>query len=233
MSETGNPASPPVQRGALVQLVEDLGTVVPNIIPFQYNPATLTRDVTPWNPFDVDQANRGATAPMAQPYDPEETYTFTLEFDATDDLDDGDPLAGATGVASRIAAVQKLTAPTEGLFGDLVASAASLVGNKIDSRAARSQVPIVLLVMGPGLILPVRVTSLSVEVKEFTPALYPHMATVQLDLRVLTPEAFKCRTTAATGLAMAAYEFTRLQRDALAVANFANALKSARSILPF
>jgi hypothetical protein len=232
MAETGNPSSPPVLRGALVQLMQDLGVIVPNIIPFQYNPASMTRNLKPWNPFEVDQTNRGAQAPMVQPYDPEETYRVELELDATDDLEDGDPIAIATGVASRIAAIQKLTEPSQGLFGDLIASAQALSGG-IDRQAHRPSIPVALFVMGPGLILPVRVTSISIDVREFTPALYPHMAKVQLEMRVLTPETFKCRSSPVIDIAVAAYKMTRLQEDALAIANFANAIKSSRSILPF
>lgn len=232
MPETGNPLSPPLVRGAIVQLMEDLGTIIPNIIPFQYNPGTLTRNLKPWNPFEVDQTNRGAQAPLVQPYDPEETFKLTLELDATDDLEAGDPIAIATGVASRIAAIQKLTAPSQGLFGDLIASAQSVAGT-LEKQATRPTIPVSLLVLGPGMILPVRVTAISIEIKEFTPLLYPHMAHVQLDLRVLTPEVFKCKSTAATDLAIAAYDLTRLQENALAIANFANALKAARAMLPF
>jgi hypothetical protein len=233
MAETGNPVTPPILRGAIIQLVEDLGIIIPNIIPFQYNPEKMTRGLTPWNPFEVDQTNRGAQAPMIQPYDPEESYQFALEFDATDDLEDGDPIAMATGVASRIAAIKKLIEPSQGLFGDLIASAQALVSGGIDAQMTRPSIPVSLLVMGPGLILPVRITSMSIEVTEFTPALYPHMATVTLDLRVLTPEVFKCKTTAATDLAIAAYEFTRLQEDALAILNISNAAKATLSMLPF
>jgi hypothetical protein len=233
MAETGNPRTAPVLRGAIVQLAEDLGIVVPNIIPFQYNPAKMTRGLKPWNPFEVDQANRGAQAPMVQPYDPEETFSIVLELDATDDLEDGDPIAMATGVAARIAAIRKLITPTQGVFGDLIASAQALAGKALDRQATRPSIPVSLFVMGPGLILPIRVTTISVEITEFTPALFPHMANVTLEMRVLTPEVFKCRRTAATDLAIAAYRFTRLQEDALAVANFANAVKAARSLLPF
>jgi hypothetical protein len=233
MAETGNPLTPPVMRGAIVQLMEDLGIVLPNIIPFQYNPEKMTRSFKPWDPFEVDPAKRGAPAPMAAPFDPEETYQFTLELDATDDLEDGNPIAVATGVASRIAAIQKLVMPTKGLIGDLVGSAKALANKAVDKQAERTKVPVALLVLGPGLILPVRVTSVSIEIVEFTPLLYPHMAKVQLDLRVLTPEVFKCKHTAATELAKSAYELTRLQEDALAVLNFTNALTAARSMLPF
>jgi hypothetical protein len=232
MAETGNPQSPRVQRGAIVQLVEELGIVVPNIIPFQYNPAKVTRSVTPWNPFEVDQTHRGAQAPMVQPYDPEETFQFTLELDATDELEDGDPVAQTTGLGWRIAQIKKLTEPTEGVFGDLVASAQSLLGGGIDTQASRPSVPVALLVLGPGVILPVRVTSINIEVTEHSTTLYPHMASVTLDLRVLTPEVFKCKTGPAIDIAIAAYRLTRLQEDALAVAAFAKGLSSVRSILP-
>jgi hypothetical protein len=233
MAETGNPLTPPVMRGAIVQLMEDLGIVVPNIIPFQYNPEKMTRSLKPWDPFEVDPTKRGAPAPMAAPFDPEETYQFTLELDATNDLEDGNPIAIATGVASRIAAIQKLVMPSKGLIGDLIGSAKALANKAVDKQAERTKVPVALLVLGPGLILPVRVTSVSIDIVEFTPLLYPHMAKVQLDLRVLTPEVFKCKHTAATELAKSAYEFTRLQEDALAILNFTNALTAARSMLPF
>lgn len=228
----GSPLSPSVTKGALVQLNEEFGIIVPNIIPFQYNPATMTRNLKPWDPSEVDQTNRGAQSPNVQPYDPEETFKFTLEFDATDDLDVGDPLAQTTGVAARIAAIQKLTEPTGGLFGDLIASAQALAGAP-EQAAERATVPITLLVLGIGVILPVRVTSIAIEIKEFTPQLYPHMAEVQLELRVLTPEVFKCKSSTSIDIAIAAYELTRLQEDALAILNIANAVKSTKSILPF
>ena len=229
---TGSPLSPSVTKGALVQLAEDFGVIIPNIIPFQYNPGSMTRTLKPWDPSEVDQTNRGAQAPNVQPYDPEETYKFTLELDATDDQAAGDPLAQTTGVASRIAAIQKLTEPSGGLFGDLIASANALTGNA-SAEAERATVPITLLVLGLGVILPIRITTISIEIKEFTPQLYPYMADVQLEMRVLTPEVFKCKSGTAIDIATAAYEVTRLQEDALAVLNIANALKSAKSLLPF
>src|SRR5207248_10179893 len=121
MPETGYSQAAKVHRGALVQLVPDIVGVVPNIVTFQYNPEKITRGVEPWNPFDVDQTKRGAHAPTVQPYDPEETFSFTLEFDAADALEDDNPLAVATGIAGRLAALKKLTLPTKGLIGDLAA----------------------------------------------------------------------------------------------------------------
>jgi hypothetical protein len=96
-------------RGALVQLVEDVIGVVPNVIPFQYNPESLSRTMTPWNPFEVDQTGRGQIAPTAQPFDPKEAITLEIHFDAADQLEENDPIAGQVGVADRIALPVRVT----------------------------------------------------------------------------------------------------------------------------
>jgi hypothetical protein len=167
-----------------------------------------------------------------QPYDPEETFSFTLVFHAADGLEDGDPLVTSTGVASRLAALRKLTEPSQGLIGDLINTAQALAGGAGDQEV-RATVPITLLVLGPGVILPVRVTELSMEIKEFTPLLYPLYVEVQLGMKVLTPDVFKCTHSIPTDIAVAAYNLTRLQEDALAIANIANAVSAARGLLPF
>lgn len=43
MPDTGLKRSPKFQKGALLQLVKDVVGVVPNVIPFQYNPEQLSR----------------------------------------------------------------------------------------------------------------------------------------------------------------------------------------------
>lgn len=224
---------PPLLRGAIVQLVEDLGIVLPNIVAFQYNPAKITRNLKPWNPFDVDATKRAATATQAAPFDPEETYQFTLEFDATDDIDLGtgspvaNPVAIATGVAARLAALQKLVMPTQGMFGDLIGAASALAGKGNPAMTEVRKVPLSLFILGTGIILPVRVQALTIDMVEFNTFLYPHMATAQIELRVLTPEAFKCKGSVASDLAVAAYQFTRLQEDALAILNIASVATDA------
>src|SRR5689334_11474162 len=125
MPDTGLQRSPRVEKGALVQLVKGLMGVLPNVVPFQYNPEKLSHTLTTWNPFEVDQTQRGAQAPTVQPFALKESFNLTLEIDATDELEDGNPVATTVGVADRLAALQKLTLPTEGLIGDLVAGAAA------------------------------------------------------------------------------------------------------------
>lgn len=231
MADTGYPLSPTVLRGALVQLLEDFGIVIPNIVPFQYNPAKVTLGVTPWNPFQTAPQNQASQTPLVQPFDPEQTYSFDLEFDAADDIEMGNPIAQMTGVASRLAALRKLVEPSKGLLGDLVGAIGGLAGDAA-AQAERPAVPVTLLILGTSAILPVRVVSLSIDITEFTPNLYPLIAKATIELRVLTPDVFKCKSTTATGVAIAAYNLTRAQDDLLAIANIVNVGTAAASMVP-
>lgn len=233
MPETGYSRSPKIAKGALVQLLPDIVGVLPNIIVFQYNPQSITRTLTPWDPFAVDQTQRGSQAPTVQPFDVQETFTsFKIELDATDDLEEGDALAEATGIETRLAALRKLTQASQGLVGDLIESAKSLAGAG-DDEARRATVAPILLVLGPRIILPVRVKSFSVEETLHSPAYYPLHATVTMDLEVLTPDTFRCQEDVTGKIAVAAYNFTRLQEDANALLNTANNTSAIRALLPF
>jgi len=232
MSDTGYTRSPLLVRGALVGLTEDVIGVVPNVIPFQYNPASLSRTLTPFDPNTGDQLGRGQIAPTAQPYDPVETITLKLELDAADRMADGDPRSVVFGVGERVAAVEKLLLPSAGLFGDLVGSVGALRGSQAPPR--RRSVPIVLLAWGAGRIVPVRITNYSVEETAFLPTLVALRATVSVTLRVLPPDVFKCQSGPAKEMAIAAYKVFRVQQDALAVANgVSTAADALLSHLPF
>lgn len=231
MPETGLTRSPRLVRGALVQLAEDVIGVVPNVIPFQYNPEAMTRKLTPWNPFEVDQTGRGQIAPTAQPFDPKEAITLKIQFDAADQLEESDPIAAAIGVSDRIAAIEKLLLPSQGLLGDLLGAAAALAG--APQPPQRPTVPVSLLVWGPGRILPVRVTDYSIDESAFLPSLEPLVVEISLSLEVLTPDVFRCESGPAIELAVAAYRFFRLQQSALALQYNARNAAQALSLLPF
>jgi hypothetical protein len=233
MPETGTSQMPKVARGAFVQLVRNMVGIVPNIVVFQYNPERVTHALTPWNPFDTDQTQRGAQAPTVQPFNPRETFTLAVELDAADDLEDGNAVTVRTGIADRLAALKKLTLPSQGPLGDLLASAGALLGSNTSAQAQRPTVPVILFVWGPGRILPVRITSFSVEETLFSPTLYPLQAKATIGLEVLTPDVFKCQRDLTANLAIAAYNFTKSQEDALAVANIAHSAKSILGLLPF
>ena len=225
MAESWPPISPRVVKGALVQILRDVVGIVPNVVPFQYNPEKLSRSLTPWNPFEVDQANRGSRAPTVQPYTPKESFTLILDLDAADDLGAGNPLAGRAGIADRLAALKKLALPTRGLLGDLIATVSAIRSGSA-AHIDRPTVPILLFVWGPGRALPVRITSFAVEETLFSPLLFPIQAKVTLSLEVLTPDVFRCSEDPLARIAIAAYEATRAQEDALAISNVSNSVTS-------
>lgn len=217
-------AFPPGARnlpGAFVQLIPDIVLFTPNIVTFQYNPAKITRGLTPWNPFDAAPSANGGAAPDVSPNPPDEKISFDLFLDAADPAQVDNPINIATGVASRIAAIRKLAKPSDGMIGDLVQSAANLLG--VESGIAhRPTVPITFLIFGPGLMLPVRLTTLSIEETLFTGILYPIHAKVSVQLQVLTPNLFRCHEDTLSQLAIAAYNLNEVQENLLAIANLAN-----------
>lgn len=232
LNETAYTRAPRILKGAFVQLLEDIVGFVPNIVSFQYNPTTISRSLSPWNPFAVDQAQRGSQAPSVQPFDvPESFSSFQLFLDAVDGMEQGSPIAETMGIEPQLAALRKLTQASAGLLGDLTASAKDLAGRSGDS-AQRPTVAPTLLVLGKRVILPVRITSFTVEETFFGPSLYPIRATVSLDMEVMTPDAFRCHDSPTAKVAIGAYEFTRLQEDAAAVLNVANLPDALRSVIP-
>ncbi len=243
------PISPKLVKGALVQVAEPFIGPVPNIIVFQYNPEALSRTLSPWQPppdkaSDAQNAGSGDTA---QPYDPGESFNLTLELDASDALEhpESHPVAAVSGVADRIAAMEQLLYPVGGdndLISGMLSSLGGALGFGGDTTqvAARSQVPIVLFVWGPGRIVPVRLTSFQVEEQAFLTTLYPMRAKVTVGLQILGPAFYAARRAAQKGslsttesIAEAAYKFTRGQRDLLARANLANSAESILGMLPF
>lgn len=256
--------TPKLLKGAIIQFSAPMLVPIPNIIIFQYNPETLSRTLTPWSPLErqreySDQGEVTNTVALtgeqinqlAQPYDPNETFSVALELDATDALEhpDSHPIAVVSGVADRIAALEMLLYPPgESALGGLlnvsidisIGSGGLSATAGAEARAAqRRSVPIVLFFWGPGRIVPVRITSFSVEEQAFSPILYPIRAKVTVGMRVLdendlvtiegTAPNFE---TASVALAKACYKFTRAQKELLATANIANSVESIMSMLP-
>jgi hypothetical protein len=94
-------------------------------------------------------------------------------------------------------------------------------------------VPVTLLVFGIGRMVPVRITSYSIEEQLYLPSLYPVQAKVSLALQVLTADTFKCLSGPTVDIAIAAYNFFRTQQDALALLQTARSVDAIRGLLPF
>jgi hypothetical protein len=162
-------------KGALIEFTPTFLVPVPNVIIFQFNPETMTHTWTPAAPA-LTQPGGGQSNPLAVKGLPGESFSFTLTMDASDMIADGSPvaaaLATASGIYSRLAALEMLLYPTGafqtgGLVGTVSAAASAgglSVGGAASGQVNRdvpvSTVPTVLFIWGPGRILPVRVTTL-------------------------------------------------------------------------
>lgn len=210
-----------VAKGAFIQLVPGFGLFTPNIVMFQLNPTKVTRNLTPWNPFEASPSKNGVAAPDVSPYPAEEKITFDLLLDALNPAQSKNPVNTATGVGARLSALRKLVKPSAGLGADLVQSAMQFVGAK-SAISARPTVPITFLSFGLSFLLPVRVTSFSVEETLFSGDLWPIQAKVTVTVQVLTPNLFRCKEDKISALAIKAYQINEMKENTEAIANLVN-----------
>jgi hypothetical protein len=227
-------------KGALVEFMPTFLIPLPNVIVFQFNPETIQHTWTPAPPA-------GGSNPLAVKGVPGESFSFTVAVDAQDMIADGGPvgsaLATVSGVYSRLAALEMLQYPTGAFGGGLLGSVSVSIGagglslsgsagGGVKRSVPESQVPTVLFVWGPGRIVPVRVTGLSITEKLYDALLNPTHAEARLDLRVLTPDELQAVTGPLKDVARVAYKYSQGLRQALAVANLGNAVESIIGLLP-
>jgi hypothetical protein len=233
-------------HGAFVQFMQTFLLPLPNVIIFQFNPETMTHT---WTPAQAAGGQGPEANPLAVKGTPGESFSFSLAMDANDMIADGSPVAEGiatlSGVYTRLAALEMLLYPTGGsgaggLLGSVSASV-SVGGLSIGGSASAgvkrdvptAQLPTVLFVWGPGRILPVKVTSLTITEKLYDPVLLnPIHADAQIGLQVLTPEELKFVSGPLADVANVAYKYSQDLRQALAIANLANSVESVIGMLP-
>ena len=229
-------------RGALVEFMESFPIPIPNVIIFQYNPETMTHT---WTPATTNPGTPGSTSnPLAITGDPQESFSFTLAMDSNDMIADGDAvetgLATLSGVYSRIAALEMLLFPTAPPGGGLIGSVTAALGIGGASaspdptrQVPAAQLPTVLFIWGPGRIVPVRVTTPTITEKLYDATLLnPTHVEAQVGLRVLTKEELAYVDGPLGSLAKIANTYSQGLREALALANLANAVESIIGMLP-
>jgi hypothetical protein len=238
--------------GAIIQFSAAMIVPIPNIILFQYNPESITRSLSPFDPkgseglspedLKTKSLEDRQKAAMAQPFDPTETFTLNLLIDATDHLETPDQfphqITVVTGIADRLAALEMLLYPAKdsllgGLLGIAGASLSAFGSDATKPPEPRKAVATTLFVWGPGRIVPVRLTSFTVEEVQYNQLLYPHRARVSVGMRVVTSDEIRLIRPQKLEhkIAAIAYDFTRVQKEVLALANIANTIESV--VLPF
>jgi hypothetical protein len=228
-------------KGGLIEFTESFPIPIPNVVIFQYNPETMTHG---WTPATTAPDTPGSN-PMAITGQPKETFSFTLVMDSNDTIADGNAviagIAEISGLYTRLAALEMLLFPTAPPGGGLIGSVTAALGIGGGSSSPtpsqtvpNGQLPTVLFVWGPGRIVPVRVQALSFTEKLYDATLLnPIHVEATITLQVLNQDELDAiKNTMLGGLANMAYSYTQTLREALALANLANAASSLIGMLP-
>jgi hypothetical protein len=171
---TAFPASPQVQKGAIVGL--DPFNPLASVIVFQYNPDTLTRTLTAQTV--TTSGAQGEALRLKGP--PQENITLAIEIDAADQLEKADSIATSIGIHPTLASLEMLLYPKSAL----------VIANEVLAHVGVIEIippeaPLTLLIWGIKRVVPVRITTFSITEEAFDPQLNPIRAKVSLGLRVL------------------------------------------------
>lgn len=169
------PNAPKILKGALIGI--DPLNPLASIVAFQYNPDTMTRRLEAR--AISDEGDRSEATRLTGP--PKETITLSIEIDATDQLEQANPLAVSMGLHPTLAALEVMLYP----------KVASVIANDILSAIGTIELipasgPLILFVWGAARVLPVRLTSLSITEEAYDPLLNPIRAKADLSLNVLS-----------------------------------------------
>lgn len=210
-----NRPSSQVMKGAFV-----VGTNKgpPKAIIFQYNPTTLTRNVSANTPGQGE--NNLGSLRLSGP--PSESIDLDVEIDATDQLDQGSKQAENLGIHPQLAALESLLYPPSSKLKTLLGR---LAAGEIEVIPPSS--PLVLFVWGSKRVLPVNVESFNITEQEYDGDLNPIRAEVSLNLDVLTTRDFSS-THPGYHIHMAHHVF----KEAMANVAQANDLSKLGNVLP-
>ncbi len=204
-------------KAALISFAGGFLGPIPDIIVFQYNPAELTRSL---------QQKRAPTCGTGEPTQaeafrvdgpPSETITLKAEFDGDDMAMDGNPVTPLVGVRASLAALELLlyARDQQNLFN-------ILSGPSSGQDVPPDQLPIVLFAWGPGRVLPVRLTAMTIREQEFDLLLNPIRAEVDLTLEIL-------KRLPKDDPARGVYEYTEKQMRIVARLQLVNDVQSVLS----
>lgn len=195
----------PTVKGAFVRYEDSLLGALPNIIVFQFNPETMTRNPSIYSEDGSCCDNAGKKEKLNITGMPSESLSFTLRLDAGDKIAKGDPLAINCGILPALSALELLMYPR----------------NKVDLNSNQSgeyrnspeKLPVILFIWGVQRVLPVKINSLSINEMEYDTRLNPTRAEVSVSMEVITPPDL-------SGVAERAYSYTLNAKKAMAAANY-------------
>jgi hypothetical protein len=211
------PGSPRLLKGALVGV--GLMGVLESTVVFQYNPDTMTRRLEPRSA--KPEGEKGDVTRLAGP--PKETITVSIEIDATDQLEQDNALAMATGIGPTLAALELMLYPKSSL---VVANAVMAALGTVEVLPAEG--PMIIFVWGPTRVVPVQVTGLSITEEAHDTLLNPIRAKAELTLMVLSYNDLQT-----TSLGRALFLVHQVTKEALAISNTFNSIQNLGAALKF
>lgn len=210
---TASPISPRLLKGALIGV--DIFNPLASVVVFQYNPDTMSRRLEPR--AAGGDGEKGEAFRLAGP--PKETITLSVEIDATDQLEEGNTIARASGITPTLAALEMMLYPKSSL----------VIANTILAAVGTIEVipvegPMILFVWGPTRVLPVRLTGLTITEEAYDTLLNPMRAKAELSLAVLSYNDLKLLSPG-----NALFMVHQVTKEVLATTNLFNSIRSVGS----
>ena len=209
-----------LMRGMLISFSDPNIGLVPTLVPFQYNPAEVTRTIK------VNKSGTSGGPGLRVQDNPTESYAIKIELDGVDAVDT--PITGVMGVQPLLAAIEAMLEPAGslgvlGAVGSALAGAVSALtgGGPSGGPIPAPSLPLVILAWSATRIVPVRIDSFTAHETSFNAALLPVQATVDLSLTVLRDTDLTSDLKMANFVANA-YQATR---SALAIAGVAQGVE--------
>ncbi|MYT11744.1 hypothetical protein YWIDRAFT_00965 [Streptomyces sp. SceaMP-e96] len=168
-------------RSGLVIVDPERGTPQ-RIIVLQFNPDTLERSVAPQAAGGEGSGGGGESGgdrneALRLKGPAQESWKFTAEIDATDQLD----VAAPDGIHPQLAVLEMLVQPTAAQL-----RAASKLSKKGTIEISPIEMPLTLFTWGSKRVMPVRLTELSVNESAFDVNLNPIRASLSIGMKILT-----------------------------------------------
>jgi len=216
-------------RGALIEYASDFFGPLPNLVIFQFNPDTLSRNIS------IPERPTGATSRETSQAGniPVERITLTAHFSAADKLNTGNIIAQELGIGPQLAALEKMVYPSN-LIGELLGEALDKIGDALGLEGdddipkqpiPREKYPRILFIWGKTRVLPVLLESMSITEQQYDSSLNPIQAEVSLGLAVASNPDDK--------VGKGALKYSNLAKEAQAIVNLANTVELAIDLILF
>jgi hypothetical protein len=212
---SGFPGSPRFLKGAIVGV--DPFNPLASVIVFQYNPDTMTRTLEPR--AVSSEGDRGEAFRLTGA--PKETIKLAVEIDATDQLEQANPLATTMGIYPTLAALEMLLYPKSAVV--IANTILSLIGT---IEVIPAEAPMTLFIWGPQRVLPVRLTNLSITEEAHDQLLNPIRAKVDLSLTVLSYQDLSV-----TSPGQALFLVHHIAKEIMATTNVFNSIQNTGAAL--